>query len=179
MFWGGTTVEQNYHVAYENQRGAFDFVVIGKNGKSYKTNGKTNEDYYAFGKEIIAPANGKIVTVIKGVKDNIWPVMNAKDVVGNCVVLETPAKEYLLFAHLKAGSVAVEEGQEVKQGDVLGLCGNSGNSSEPHLHFSIQNVPEVYVGTGARAFFNKIRVNGELKEDHSPVKNEKVQNIKL
>ena len=64
----------------------------------------------------------------------------------------------------------------VKQGDLLGLCGNSGNSSEPHLHFHIQNVEDMNEATGAKAYFKKILVDGKIKKDYSPVRNEKVRN---
>ena len=64
----------------------------------------------------------------------------------------------------------------IKQGDLLGLCGNSGNSTEPHLHFHIQNVEDMNKATGAKSYFENILVSGELKKDYSPVKTEKVKN---
>ena len=82
-----------------------------------------------------------------------------------------------MFAHLKEKSIRVKKGQIVKQGDVLGQCGNSGNSTEPHLHLSLQNVENMNIATGAQLFFEKIKVNGEIKEDYLPVKGEKIKNI--
>jgi murein DD-endopeptidase MepM/ murein hydrolase activator NlpD len=102
--------------------------------------------------------------------------MNPKQVTGNTIVLETKNKEYILFAHLKEKSIIVIEGQEVKQGDVLGQCGNSGNSSEAHLHLSLQNTKNMINATGGKLFFNKIQVNGKIKEDYIPVKNERIKN---
>ena len=61
MFWGGDTKELNYHVVSTAQKNAFDIVIKDGKSKSYKTDGKTNEDYYAFGKEIFAPCDGIIV----------------------------------------------------------------------------------------------------------------------
>lgn len=61
VFWGVDTKEQNYHVAYKSQKNAFDLIITDANGKSHKDDGKNNEDYYAFGKELLAPTNGKIV----------------------------------------------------------------------------------------------------------------------
>ena len=52
--WGGDTAELNYHVENKAQKNAFDFVVTDEDGKSYKSDGKTNEDYYAFGKKLIS-----------------------------------------------------------------------------------------------------------------------------
>lgn len=178
VFWGGTNVTDNYHAAYKNQQGAYDLVIV-KEGKTYQNKGTKNEDYYAFGKQIIAPCNGKVVQVLTGVPDNIPGVMNTKQIFGNVVVLETQKKEYLVFAHFKEKSIVVTEGQNVKQGDLLGLCGNSGNSSEPHLHLSLQNTNNLFNATGAKLFFDKIVVNGKIKEDYLPIKNEKIQNIKL
>lgn len=178
VFWGGINVAQNYHVAHQNQKYAYDILMM-KDGMSYKGDPKKNESYYVFGKDIIAPCDGKIVKVITGVKDNIPGELNPAQVTGNTVVLETANKEYVLFAHLKQGSVAVKEGQMVKQGDLLGQCGNSGNTTEAHLHLSLQNQVEMFGATGGKIYFDKILVNGEIKEDYLPVKNDKIQNVKL
>ena len=177
VFWGGTSVDQNHHVAYINQKYAYD-IVIRKDNKSFKTDGESNEDYYAFGKEIIAPCDGEIVKVITGVEDNIPGVMNPKQVTGNTIVLKTVNNEYILMAHFKAKSIVVKQGQKVKQGDLIGQCGNSGNSSEAHLHLSLQNVKDMMIATGGKLYFEKIKVNGEIKTDYLPVKNDKIQNIK-
>jgi murein DD-endopeptidase MepM/ murein hydrolase activator NlpD len=70
----------------------------------------------------------------------------------------------------------VKQGQKIKKGETLGLCGNSGNSSEPHLHFHIQNVENMNVATGVKCYFDQINVNGQTKTDYSPIKAEKIQN---
>ena len=178
VFWGGTDVSQNYHVAYPNQKYAYDILMI-KDGSSYKGDPKKNESYYVFGKDIIAPSDAKVVKVITGVHDNVPGELNPQQLTGNTIVLETQNKEYLLFAHLKQSSVKVEEGQMVKQGDLLAQCGNSGNTTEPHLHLSLQNTIDMSGTTGGKLFFDKILVNGEIKEDYLPVKNDNIQNIKL
>ena len=64
----------------------------------------------------------------------------------------------------------------MKKRELLGLCGNSGNSSEPHLHFHLQNVEDINIATGAKSYFEEIYVNGVLKKDYSPIKNEKIKN---
>jgi len=176
VFWGGDTKEQNYHIDSPAQTGAFDMIITDEDGKSYKTDGATNEDYYAFGKELTAPCDVEVVMVVDGVKDNIPREMNPVYVPGNTVVLKTENEEYLLFAHFKQNSIVVKQGQQVKQGELLGLCGNSGNSSEAHLHLHIQNVEDMYKATGAKCYFNEIFVNGELRSDYSPVKSDKVKN---
>ena len=176
--WGGDTAELNYHVESNAQKNAFDFVIKNKEGKTYKTNGKTNKDYYAFGKELIAPCDGKIVLVVDGINDNIPGDLNPIYVPGNTVILKTNNNEYLFFAHFKQNSIKVKQGQKVKKGTILGLTGNSGNSSEPHLHFHIQNVFDMNIATGVKCYFDQIIVNGELKTDYSPIKREKIQNAK-
>ena len=176
VIWGGDTKELNYHVESEAQKNAFDIVITNKNGKSFKTDGKTNEDYYAFGKELIAPCNAEVVLSVDGIKDNIPGELNPIYIPGNTVVLKTKNNEFLFFAHFKQNSIVVKQGQKVKQGELLGLCGNSGNSSEAHLHFHIQNIEDMNKATGAKSYFSEILVNGKLKKGYSPIKGEKVKN---
>lgn len=174
--WGGDTAELNYHVESNAQKNAFDFLITDKDGKSYKTDGKTNEDYYAFGKELIAPCDGEIVLAVDGVDDNVPGELNPIYVPGNTVILKTINNEYLFFAHFKQNSIKVKQGQKVEKGEILGLSGNSGNSSEPHLHFHIQNIKDMNVATGVKCYFDQIIVDGEMKKDYSPIKGEKIQN---
>ena len=178
VFWGGDTKELNYHVVSDAQKNAFDFLIIGQSGKSYKTDGLSNEDYYAFGKELFAPCDGEIVSVVDGVKDNKPGEMNSFNAGGNSIILKTINNEYLFFGHFKHQSIKVKEGQKVLQGQLLGICGNSGNSSEAHLHFHVQNVEDINKATGVKCYFDKIVVDGTIKTDYSPVKNEKVCNEK-
>ena len=178
VFWGGDTKELNYHVVSEAQKNAFDFLIKDESGKSYKTDGKTNEDYYCFGKEIFSPCEGEIVLVVDGVKDNVPGEMNPFNAGGNSIILKTINNEFLFFGHFKHQSIKVKEGQKVVQGQLLGLCGNSGNSSEAHLHFHIQNIEDINKATGVKCFFYNIVVDGKPKPDYSPIKNEKVSNPK-
>jgi len=176
VFWGGDTKKLNYHVESEAQKNAFDIVITDQNGKTFKTDGKTNEDYYAFGKELIAPCDAEVVLTVDGVKDNKPGELNPIYIPGNTVILKTENNEFLFFAHFKQNSIVVKQEQKVKQGELLGLCGNSGNSSEAHLHFHIQNVEDMNKATGAKCFFDEIIVNGEMKKDYSPIKGEKIEN---
>lgn len=68
--------------------------------------------------------------------------MNESQPAGNYVILEHSNKEYSLLAHFKQHSIMVNEGDIVKQGQNIGLCGNSGNSSEPHIHFQVMDSPD-------------------------------------
>lgn len=176
VVWGGDTKELNYHVENQAQKRAFDILIKDAKGSSFKTNGQANEDYYAFGKEIIAPCNGEIVLAVDGIKDNKPGELNPVYIPGNTVIIKTSLNEYLFFAHFKQHSVKVTEGQKIEQGQLLGLCGNSGNSSEPHLHFHIQNVENMNVATGVKCYFDKITVNGQIRTGYSPIQKDKIKN---
>ena len=128
-------------------------IITDAKGKSYKNDGKNNQDYYAFGKELIAPASGEVVLVVDGIKDYKPGITNPNYVPGNTVIIKTEQNEYLFFAHFKQYSIQVKQGQKVQQGQLLGLCGNSGNITEPHLHFHIQNVEDMNIATGAKSLF--------------------------
>jgi len=177
VFWGGDTEEDNYHVVSKAQKNAFDLVIMDEDGKSYKGEGKSNEDYYAFGEDIIAPCDAEVVLAVDGIKDNVPGEMNPIYALGNAVILKTDKDEYLYFAHFKQSSIQVKQGDQVKQGQLLGHCGNSGNSSEAHLHFHIQNIEDINEATGMKCYFKKINVNGEIKEDYSPVKGSVISNM--
>jgi murein DD-endopeptidase MepM/ murein hydrolase activator NlpD len=176
VFWGGETVAQNYHMADENQKYAYDLLMVNE-GSSYKGDPKKNESYLVFGKDIIAPCDAKVIKVIKGVIDNVPGELNPKELTGNTIVLETAEKEFILFAHLMKNSILVKVGDIVKQGQVMAQCGNSGNSTEAHLHLQLQNVADFFQATGAKMYFDKIMVNGKIKEDYIPVKEDYIKNI--
>ena len=172
--WGGDTKEQNYHVQSIAQKNAFDFLIYDEKGSTHKGTGEANEDYYAFGKELYAPCDGEVVLVVDGIKDNIPGVLNPIYIPGNTVIIKTANGEFVFFAHFKQHSIVVKQGQKVTTGALLGLCGNSGNSSEPHLHFHLQNTEDMTKATGAKCFFDQLKVNGVLKSDYSPVKGDKI-----
>ena len=157
-------------------KGAFDFSKKDSSGKSYRNQGKNNEDFYAFGQEVIAPCQATVVKVIDGIEDNSVRRPNAVHTYGNTIVLKTAQEEFLLLAHLKNQSIIVTEGQMVNQGDPMARCGNSGYSMEPHLHFIVQNVADLFHPTGAKCYFDNVMVNGRVKQDYSPVQGEQITN---
>ena len=182
VFWGGETRELNQHHDVPNQRFAFDLVGAGEDGKTHRGDGTRNEDYYAFGRDVLAPADGTVVEVIDGVRDNTPGSMNAYSAVGNCVIIQHREDEVSVLAHLKQGSIVVKSGDKVKRGQLLGQCGNSGNSSEPHLHYHLQNSPVLQDGLGIKCVFQKVIVTAEgtsggkteTRTDFSPVKGETI-----
>ena len=141
------------------------------NNKSFKSDGKTNEDYYAYGKPILSPADGIIVKVIDSVPDNEIGKMNPKQLTGNTVIIKTEIDEHILLAHFKNNSIEVKENDKVKKGDLLGLCGNSGNSSEPHLHLHVMDKPQLRGATGRKIYFEELILNREATtKNYSPVR---------
>ncbi|QUL52166.1 M23 family metallopeptidase [Paenibacillus tritici] len=143
VFWGGNDVLSNYHYAHETQRYALD-IIRTQDDSSYQGEGKDNEDYYAFGEPLYAAAEGKVVEVKNDIPDNTPGVMNAEEPEGNVVVIDHGNGEHSITAHLKKGSVAVKKGDNVQQGDLIGHLGNSGNSSEAHLHFQVSDGPDIF-----------------------------------
>lgn len=152
VFWGGTNQLINYHYLSENQRYAYDLVMT-KNGRTHHGNPKKNKHYYAFGEEVAAPAGGKVIQVVEDIRDNIPGEMNAKQPLGNHVIIEHENGEYSLLAHFKENSISVKAGDYVERGEVLGLCGNSGNSSEPHIHFQVMDSPYFFEGNSVHIQF--------------------------
>lgn len=157
VFWGGNNEFLNYHYVYPSQRYAYDLVIM-VDGKTYNNNGLRNENFYAFNKEVTTSANGKIIEVVNHIADNVPGEMNDDAPAGNYVIIEHANKEYSLIAHFKQHSIVVSKGEEVTQGQLLGLCGNSGNSSEPHIHFQIMDKPSLERGKSIC-----IRFNGDIK----------------
>lgn len=147
VIWGGDKLKNNYHVISPDQRWAYDFVV-----EPYFSNSTILDDYGCYGVPIFAPINGVITSARDNEPDEIpgVPSNNATQPKGNYVVIQMESGTYLVIAHMKPGSVAVQVGDAVKEGQVLGACGNSGNTSEPHIHIHHQRIdPEVWgVGFG-------------------------------
>jgi hypothetical protein len=179
VVWGGDTPEQNYHQSIALSRFAFDFMKVDEHGKTFKGDGKRAADYFSFGQEIIAPADGIVTDVITGVADNQPGVVNNFADMGNMVMIRHASGEVSVFGHLKLGSTRVAVGQRVRRGQVLGLCGNSGNSDEPHLHYQLErsNVPTRE--STIKVFFQNIVVRrdstGSVHNDYSPVRGDIVR----
>ncbi|RVU03150.1 peptidase M23 [Mucilaginibacter limnophilus] len=176
IFWGGNTKEQNQHVGVRFQKNAFDIVITDEHHQSFRTDGKSNPDYYAFGREILSPCHGVVVSAVDGVRDNVPGTVNTLYIPGNTIIIRTDHNEYVFMAHFKQHSIRVKEGDVVKPGQLLGLCGNSGNSSEPHLHIHLQDLEDALEATGIECHFARITVDGVRKRNYSPVKGERVSN---
>jgi len=172
--WGGDTKELNLHHDTPNQKFAFDFLGVDEQRKTRKGEAQVNEDYFAFGREVLTPADGIVTDVINGVRDNVPGSMNPYSALGNAVFIRHSELEISVLAHLKLGSISVKVGDKVKKGQIIGLCGNSGNSSEPHLHYHLQNTPIIQDGTGIKCYYEKVTLmsndDKKTKMNYSPIK---------
>ncbi len=157
VFWGGDNEKVNNHVSVRGQRRAADLIIRGADGRSHKGTGRRNEDYFVYGKEILAAAPGTVVTAIDGVPDNEPGSMNPLCAVGNCLIIDQGSHEYAVYAHLKPDSLRVRRGDKVRTGQILALCGNSGNSSEPHLHFHLQDNAVLQDGAGITPYLTNVK----------------------
>lgn len=174
--WGGRRVEDNAHVVSRSQRFAYDFLVT-EGDETHRGEGTRNEDYYCYGRPILSPAAGIVVVAVDGLPDNVPGKADAEHLAGNHVMIDHGHDEYSLLAHLKPTSVAVKVGDAVKVGQALGACGNSGNSSEPHLHFHLQNTPRPLDGEGLPAPFEGYAANGKAVARSEPKKGQAIRAI--
>ncbi|WP_445383048.1 peptidoglycan DD-metalloendopeptidase family protein [Robiginitalea sp. IMCC43444] len=175
VYWGGEKRDINYHMEDLNQQYAYDILMVA-NGAPYNGDPEKNESFFVFGKDIMAPCDARVYKVIDGIQDNRPGEVNTENLTGNTIILQTVKNEYLLFAHIKHNSIQVKEGELVKQGQVIAQCGNSGNTTQAHLHLQLQNTPDLYNTIGAKLYFKEIQVNGEIRKDYMPVKEDFVKN---
>ncbi|MFJ7953752.1 M23 family metallopeptidase [Lysinibacillus sp. NPDC096418] len=133
--WGGDSVNDNLpHATWASERWAYDLVM-----EPYNINSVDNNDFGIWNKEVHSPVSGTIIAVYDD-DDDITPGLeDFNSMEGNHVYIKIKETgTYLLLNHLKKDSVLVEVGDTVKTGDILGRVGNSGSTSEPHLHIHHQ-----------------------------------------
>lgn len=152
IVWGGNHPLANAHHPLSNQRYAYD-LVIQTEGKTYEKSPAKNEYYAAYGEPIYAPAEGTVAAVVDGIPDNEPGVMNEEELAGNVAVIHHASGEYSVLAHLQPGSLLVQEGERVSIGQLIGKCGNSGNSSEAHLHVQLSTRADFLQGKSIRMRF--------------------------
>jgi len=143
-FWGEWTVTQGHdgeHTHKGDWGKAFDFMIKDEKLKTYTSNGLLCENYYCYNKPVLAPADGIVEEIIDSVDDNEIGKVNTTNNWGNTIIIRHLPGLYTQMSHLKKGSFKVAKGNFVQKGDLLGLCGNSGRSPEPHLHFQVQITP--------------------------------------
>jgi urea transporter/murein DD-endopeptidase MepM/ murein hydrolase activator NlpD len=151
---------------------AFDFEVRDQSGRFYKNEGKEISDYFCYKLPILACCDGQVVKTVNHLPENPIGKLDLKQNWGNLVMIKHGPSLFSMACHLAEGSVKVKEGDIVREGDIIGYCGNSGRSAIPHLHFQLQNSARVGAPTihsefhemileGASPFLHSTYVPGE------------------
>lgn len=162
---GGITPATSHSWGVVAQRFAYDFVVADESRKRHRGSGTKVTDYYCYGRPILAAADGVVVAVESRVGDAPLVGFGVADVfartfLGNHVVIRHAENEYGLYAHLVRGRVRVEVAERVVSGQEIGRCGHSGLSTEPHLHFQVQDREDFYSSAGVPVVFADVVVDG-------------------
>ena len=160
---------------------ALDIAKIGESGLSHKGDGTRFNDYYAYGADVLAAANGRVTSVANDQPEDPSAMQRPNEsqeayfarlqkeqaerlgkgltaIAGNYVMIDHGKNEYSLYAHLQPGSVRVHVGDQLKAGDVIGKLGSSGNSTEPHLHFHVCDKPDPLMCAGIPVNFSNITI---------------------
>jgi murein DD-endopeptidase len=157
--------------AYISQRFAIDWVETYPDGKTYQGDSKDNKNYKIYGSEIHSVADGVVTEVKDGIPQNIPNAeklavpITLETIGGNHVIVDIGGGRFAFFAHMQPGSPRVKVGDHVKTGDVLGLVGNTGNSSEPHLHFDICDASSMLGCEGLPYAFASYELTGTAAGD--------------
>lgn len=180
---GGTDKKTSHSWGMWPQRYAYDFVMVDENGKTCSGNGKELPDYFCYGKDVLAPADGEVASLADGhpeskVYGDGSVECRAKDMRGNFITIKHQEKEFSTLAHLMPGSIIVALGQKVVRGQVIAKCGNSGNTSEPHVHFQLNDGSSFFASAGLPIRFKNVwtKGNGQTCPADYIVKGQSVEN---
>lgn len=138
---GGPSGLLNHHAAIAQQAWALDVVLLTAEGRFVNGDKQRLESYPCFGALLTAPVSGRIAHVVSDRPDMPIGQVDREALAGNSISIEADAGRYVMLGHLQAGSIQVEEGQQVVTGQPIARCGNSGNTSLPHLHLQAQSGP--------------------------------------
>jgi hypothetical protein len=166
-------VFQSRRMTTNFQRYGYDFVIVNEQGVMYRGASKNSDDwyrgqsddneaYFAFGQPVYAAGGGRVADVHDGEADNrrVNPIDFIKRETaggGNYVVIDHVNGEFSWFGHMKLGSITVKPGQSVRQGEILGLIGASGDSLFPHLHYELRTGPRIKDVEGLPSYFRGFR----------------------
>jgi murein DD-endopeptidase MepM/ murein hydrolase activator NlpD len=137
---GGRSALVNHHYLVPSQSDALDLVML-KGGRRAEGDRNRLDSYAAYSQPLFAPADGRVTRAINDYDDMAIGMTDIEHLVGNHVIIALGKDQYVLMAHLMKGSVLVSEGDQVRRGQPIAACGNSGNTSEPHLHLQVQTAP--------------------------------------
>ena len=170
---GGADKELSHSWGMLPQRYAYDFLIIDDEGGSAVIDANSAENYHCYGKDVLAPADGVVVRVSSRHKDS--RVNGAKiycdtwDINGNFITIKHTACEYSHICHLAPDSIAVAKGDTVKQGQLIAKCGNTGNTSQPHIHYQLQSGKSAYSSAGLPIAF--VNVKAHPRADYGKIDN--------
>jgi hypothetical protein len=166
-FWtvinGGLDIQSSHSWNLITQRYAYDLIITNKDGKKYDADASKAENYYAFGQNVLAPADGMVIKVQNNIRDYAYAGtgsidLRTRDMRGNYVIIRHADHVYSVTAHLRKNSCIVKPGDLVKRGQVIAKCGNSGHSTEPHIHFHLQDHSNFYLAIGLPILFKNIEI---------------------
>jgi murein DD-endopeptidase MepM/ murein hydrolase activator NlpD len=152
-FKGSWKVSQSFNGEWTHRgiwQHGLDFVMTDAHNKSFRGSGYDLTDYYAFGKDVFSPTSGYVVAMFQDFPDNPLGSVQNQNNFGNYVIIRDAFGAHVLLGHLKQGSLTCALYQFVEENQVIGQCGNSGYSPEPHIHMHIQ--ADAVVGSPTIAF---------------------------
>ena len=152
------------------QRYAQDWIYVDPaSGMAVSGDASLAKDYLGYGKEIYAVADGTVLATKDGLPDLETAYAERSTSIdtaaGNCVIVDIGNRKYACYGHMVPGSVRVKTGETVREGQVLGLMGNSGNSDVPHLHFQVVTDTPSFLGAeGFPHVFRAFNVTGTINQ---------------
>ena len=141
-------------------------------GRLWAGDGARNEQYFAFGAEVVSVAHGKVVAVRSDMPEEMpgktpVAVKGPGDYLGNHVVVQIGRRVWAVYAHLQPGSIPVQVGERVTTGQRLGLLGNSGTSTHAHLHFQLSDGPDYLTSMSLPFVFDHYTLVGTAEVEAS------------
>ncbi len=180
VLWGGRSWQNNRHSAVPDQRYALDLLQLTKSGRTFEGKGTRNEQFAAWGKSVLAAGEGTVVFAEDVVLDNEPGKPRGLGLLyGNHIVIDHGNGEYSLVAHLMHGSLQVKPGDHVSSGQPLARTGNSGMSSEPHIHFQVMDKADWKQANGYPAEFQNFQLGDRVIERGEPRRGDFLSPAKL
>jgi hypothetical protein len=162
---------------------AIDWIKIDAQGKAFRGDGKKPEQWLCYGVELLAVAPGTVVEVMRDMPDEppgrAPTNLTIPEIAGNHVLLDLGSGRYAMYAHLAPHSATVHVGDRVKAGDKLGLLGNSGNTTGPHLHFQISDRPSTLDTTSLPFVFENMTLESRTPLDLDDIENYSIKGTAL
>jgi murein DD-endopeptidase MepM/ murein hydrolase activator NlpD len=146
---------------------AIDWIQVDDQGRFFKGDGRRVEDYPSYGAPIRSVAEGEVVALHDGMGESIPFERNPnlakpEDFGGNYVLVHIKPDVYVVYGHLQAGSIPVKVGDHVAAGAPIGKLGNTGNSSNPHLHFGLLDSADFLTANSLPFVFARHRIRAQI-----------------